>query len=444
MPRFSSRLAAAQATHSMAALAEVLTPQLIEQVLADTGRAGKRKRKLPPGLVVWLVVGMALFRDLQIKNVLRRVVDGLTGAVWWGLKELPHATSLAKARDRLGWETIRELFRRLADVLRTKHEAATTWLGLPVFTLDGTCFLTPDTPSNDRAFGRAGASRGSARSGYPQLRGLFLIGAWTHLIAAAVLGPYRKGELTLAHELAPQLPVGSLLLMDRAFYSYAWLVELLDRGVHFAVRARTNGRCLQPQFTKRFSRHDGLATLVVPRCTKTKNRALPDEITVRVLTYTVKGFRPITVVTDLLDPERYPAKAIAELYHDRWEAELSYREIKTHQVGQRVAFRSHTGQRVLQEAYGLLLAYNCVRALMAEAAGQVGEQPRRLSFVDCLDRIRAALPLLAAASPAERGRLLAALLDGLALCLLPARRAGRQCPRAVKIKMSNYARKRPA
>ena len=430
----------------LAALGQVLPAELIRDVLEHTDRQAKRRRKLPPELVTWLVVGMAVFRSLSIANVLRRVVDGLGGDVSWGRAELPSATSIAHARDRLGWETVREIFRRLAELLGRRHSAASTWLGLAVYALDASCFLAPDTPANDAAFGRAGVTRGGAKSGYPQLRGVFLVATWTHLVARAVFGPYRKGELTLAQELADQIPAGALVLMDRGYYSFAWLSGLLDRRVRFVVRAKTSGYCLRPKITERFSARDGLATLGVPRSTKSKNRELPDEIAVRVLTYAVKGFRPVTLVTDLLDPERYSARAVTELYHDRWEVELSFREIKTHQVGQRVVFRSQRPERVLQEGYGLLIAYTCVRALMADAAAgaEAGLQPRRLGFVDCLDRIRASLPLIAAASPGDQPRLVSALLDSLGACILPPRRTGRRCPRAVKIKMSNYPRKRPA
>ena len=428
----------------LAALARVLPPTVIREALARAGKEAKRLRKLPPELVTWLLVGMGLFRDLSISNVLQRVVDGLAGLVPWGRAELPCATSITQARDRLGWETVREVFHAVAEWLQSRHTAATTWRELALYTLDGSCFLAPDMPRNEAAFGRAGTSRGGAKSAFPQFRGVLLVAAWTHLVVRAVFGQYKKGELTLAHELIPQIPAGALLLMDRAYYSFAWLSALLDHQVHFVVRAKTTGLCLVPRITKRFTRRDGLATLRVPRCTKTKDRSLPDEIKVRVVTYSLRGYRPITIVTDLLDPVLYPATALAELYRDRWEAELSYRELKTHQVGQRVAFRSHTPERVLQEVYGLLIAYNCVRALMADAAADVGLKPRKLGFVDCLERIRAALPLIAAATPGERPRLLAALLDNLASCALQAPRVGRQCPRAVKVKMSKWPRKRPA
>lgn len=432
-----------QQAFELAALATVLPLSLIRDALEETDKQGERRRKLPPELVTWLLIGMGLFRDLSIQSVLQRVVDGLAGVASWGRAEVPCSTSIAHARDRLGWETVRLIFHRLAEVLRGKHASATTWHGLAAYALDGVCFLTPDTPKNDAAFGRAGVTRGGAKSGFPQLRGVLLVAAWTHVVVRAVFGPYKKGELTLAHELVREIPAGALLLMDRAYFGFAWLSALVDQRVRFVVRAKTKGRVLTPKITKRFTRTDGLGWLPVPKSAKEKNRALPDRLAVRVVTYTLKGYQPIKLVTDLLDPKRYPAKALAALYHDRWEAELSFRELKTYQLEARVAFRSHTPERVLQEVYGLLLAYNCVRSLMADGAAVAGVAPRQLSFTACLERIRTSLPSLAAASPAERAKLLQVLVDDLARCVLPRRRVGRQCPRAVKIKMSNYARKRP-
>jgi hypothetical protein len=434
------RTTLARAEVELAALAQVLPLSLIHDVISEAGKEARRRRKLPPDLVTWLVIGMGLFRDLSIPNVLLRVVDGLKGSVSWGLAEIPCETSLAHARDRLGWETIRELFRRFADLLFVRHSAATTWKGLAVYVLDGVCMLCPDTPVIDAAFGRAGVTRGGAKSGFPQLRGVLLVAAWSHLVVRAAFGPYRKGELTLAHELAPQLPAHALVLFDRAYYSFAWLDALVRQKAHFVVRARTKGRVMKARRTRQLGQGDLLGTLVVPHSTKEKNPSLPDEIQVRVVTYRPKGHRQIKLVTNLVDPVLYPAADLAALYRDRWEVEFSFRELKTHLVGNAVVFRSRTRDRVLQEAYGLLLAYNCVRALMAEAAARADVQPRRLSFVGCLERIRAALPNMATAESSNDA--LDALLDSLVRLVLRERR-DRRSPRAVKIKMSNYPRKRP-
>lgn len=427
----------------LAAFTKVLPVSTVLKVLEEVDALQERRRKLPSEVVLWLLVGMGLFRGLSIPNALRRVVAGLTGLVAWGPAEVPCSTALAHARDRLGFDAVREIFRRLADVLFGRYAQTTTWRGLGVYVLDGVCFMVPDSKKNDDAFGRAGVTRGGA-SGFPQLRGVLLVAAWSHLVVRAAFGAYRKGEITLAFDLVPQLPSGALLLLDRGYYAYVFLVQLLRRETFFVVRAKTKGRCMAPKTTKRLGPNDVLARLQLPPSTKWKNPSLdlPPTLDVRVVTYKKKGWPAVKLVTNLLDPERYPAEAIAELYHDRWEIELSYREIKTHLVANQVAFRSKTPTRVLQEAYGLLLAYDCVRALMADAAIDAGVQPRALSFTSCLERIRVALPSLAAAN--DKDAALRDLLDDLARCLLPQRRAGRSCPRVVKIKMSHFPRKRPA
>lgn len=445
MPRIHDRveraLAEVESTCSLAVLSQVLPPSLIEETLRSEGISAKRRRKLPPDVVTWLVVAMALFRNLRIETVLRRVIDGIAGFTGFGSAELPCATSIAHARDRLGWNAVRVLFERLVAIVVPKHAKATTWRGLPLYTLDGTCFLMPDTKANDAHFGRPGSSRGG-RSGFPQLRAAFLIAAYTHLVAKVAVGAFKRGELTLAADLLAQIEPGSLVLMDRAYFAFAWLADLASKGAFFVVRVKTGKRDLRPKKGRALSKNDRLAELVAPSYLKRKRPDLADALGVRLVTYRWKGFRPVVLATNLLDPTRFPAAEIAVLYHDRWEAELSYRELKIHQAEKKVTFRSHTPDRILQEFYALLLAYTCVRALIAEAATEAGVPPRRLSFTDCLQRIRATLPLLGALSERQRADTLAALLAELARQQLPPRRSDRRYPRAVKIKMSNYARKR--
>jgi hypothetical protein len=199
----------------LAALTRVLPHSLIEMVLREAGKQGQRLRKLPPDLVVWLVVGMGFFRGLSTSNVLQRIVEGLGGMFGWGPAEAPHKTSIAQARDRLGWKVVRTLFQRLAGSLAGIHEEATTWRNLVVYVLDGTCFMVPDTRDNEAWFGRPGSSRGG-KSGFPQLRAVLLVGAWTHLIVDVVLGPYTHNEGRLTEHLVPRLKAGCLVLARRA------------------------------------------------------------------------------------------------------------------------------------------------------------------------------------------------------------------------------------
>jgi hypothetical protein len=418
------------------ALASVLDPGLISKVLHEAGKASKRIRALPAELIVWLLVGMSLFRGQSVKNVLIQLAKGLGVPVRWKNGRAPRSTSVTEARDRIGFEVVREIFRALAALVREAHGGAHLWKGLRTYVLDGTALKAPDTEENEKWFGRPKTKRG--RSAFPQFRGVVLMAAWSHLALAAAFGPWATGELTIAAYLLPAIERGALVLMDRGYYAYGWIAALVQGGQHFVIRAKRGRRTLQPRRRKRLGPREWIADLVVPRIARKKDKGLPESLRVRVITYAKRGFRPATLVTSLLDPEGYPAEDIVLLYHGRWEIELGYDEIKTHLIGQRVAFRSKRPDRVLQEAYGLLIAYNIVRALMVRAAEKAGVEPRRLSFVDALARIQHAILVMAQAPTARLRELFGQLLADIAATVLPERRPDRAYPRAVKVKMSKY------
>lgn len=442
-PRLAWRAGMARALElpALAALAAVLPASLLDEAIREAGSEGQRVRKLPPSVVMWLVVGMGLFRRQSIRNVMRQLRESLGDSLRWGPAELPHSTSIAQARDRLGWESVRLLFRKLADYFNAQHAEASLWRGLPVYALDGTTFKVADSAANSSDFGRPAGSRG--KSGYPHLRAVVLMGAWTHLIAEVVLGPWSIGETRLAADcLLDRIRPKTLVLMDRAYFAFGWLADLHAKGTFFVTRVKAGRYDLRLKRGKGLGPGEHAGCLVRPPYLGRQRKNLPEALEVRVVTYHRKGYRPVTVVTNLLDRAAYPAEEVGALYHARWEVELGYRELKIHLGEERVLLRSKKPKRVLQEAYGLLIAYNCVRALMAEAAAEVGTEPRCLSFQACLDRIRWAIGELARVVPAQWEVHHAALVADLARCQLPPRRTGRRCPRAVKVKMSNYPLKR--
>ena len=123
----------------------------------------------------------------------------------------------------------------------------------------------------------------------------------------------------------------------------------------------------------------------------------------RVVDYRLEGVaeaEPVyRLVTTLLDPRQAPAAELAALYHERWEIETAFDELKTHLRGARIVLRSKTPDLVRQEFYGLLLAHFAVRGLMHEAALRADEDPDRLSFLHAVRVIRRKLPLAGAFPP---------------------------------------------
>jgi hypothetical protein len=173
-----------------------------------------------------------------------------------------------------------------------------------------------------------------------------------------------------------------------------------------------------------------------------KDASLPKTWVARAVTYQRKGFRAQTLLTSLVDPSAFPADEIATLYHERWELELGYDELKTELLDREEAIRSKKPETVKQELWGIFLAYNLVRLEMERVAAEAGVEPTRISFVAALRLICDEWLWCAIAAPGAIPKHLRNLRASLKTLILPSRRPARRYPRAVKIKMSNYARKR--
>src|SRR5262249_14204162 len=165
---------------------------------------------------------------------------------------------------------------------------------------------------------------------------------------------------------------------------------------------------------------------------------LPQALQARLLRFQRRGFRPQILLSSLLKPVAFPASEIIELYHQRWELEIGFDEIKTHTLEREEAhLRSRAPQRVRQELWGLAIGYNLVRLEMERVAQRAAVSPCRISYRPALMLVRNFWVTAWIASPAVLPKRLEALHQELALLILPPRRS-RRFPRAVKIKMTNY------
>lgn len=422
-------------TLELGSLLSVVPLGVVHEAIARAGKQSKRVRKLPEIVVFWLVVGLGLHRDLSISNVLERVAEALR--VRWGPAERPCKTSIAKARDRLGWQVVRTVFRALAAYFTRKYGAMDVRWGLRVATLDGSHARTADTRRNDQLFGRPPSTR-SGKSAFPQISMNMLVGAFTHLPRSVAIGPYAMNEQRLAEKLfrSGAIQSGMLLLLDRAYFSFVWPARILQLGADFVIRNSTGERAMKVWPVRKLGKNDCLCEL--RSAGRPNQRGLPETVSVRRITRTKRGYEPVSIITSLLDPAKYPADEIFKLYKDRWEAETAYRELKVSLGTKKVLFRSKTPARVIQEIYGLLLAYLCIRAVMCEAAKAAEVSPTQLSFADSLDRVRRAVGRLADRDWVD---LHEDLVLEISHCRLDPRR-DRSFPRAVKSLFIRYGRKR--
>ena len=417
-----------------------IDPAWVEEALVATGTATVRRRRLPAEEVLWLVIGMALMRN----ESLERVVEWLDLALPDGRGQPVAKSAITQARRRLGEDPVAYLFVITAAAWAIGSAARRPWRGLSLFGLDGTTLRVPDSADNWEAFGGQCGNGQRNGSAYPTVRLVGLMALRSHLLVALIFDAYRVGETTLAHDLWQELPDDSLLVVDRGFLVAHLLtaVERSGRNRHWLTRAKTTTRVRR---IKRLAANDELVEIQLSSETRRRHPDLPEVWVARAIRYQRRGYRPATLLTSLVDPATYPTKEIVALYHERWELELGYDEIKTHMLDREEAIRSRTPAGVRQEIWGVALAYNLVRVEMERVADEAGVEPTRISFVNALSLIRYVW-LISSTPPLAPGKIPSRLYDlrrKLKLLLLPERRSKRSYPRAVKIKMSNYNRKPP-
>lgn len=362
----------------------VYPPGLVDRVVAACGRVEQRRRLLPARLVVYFVLGLALFSPAPYLDVMRHLVEGLRSLGLLGDWRIPAKSSLFRARQRLGSEPLRVLFTTTAKPLGTKETPGVFWRGLRLLAVDGTCWDVADTAANEAAFGRPGNARGLDKSSFPQVRMACLVETGTHLVLDAELAGCRTGEVTLVGRLPRSCGPGQLVLADREFLGVPLWRAFTATGADLLWRVPAN-RVLPVDRVLR----DGSW---ISRIHASTDPAHDDPVTVRVLAYqlghagrAVTGYR---LVTSLLDARRHPARQLAALYQERWEAESVFAELKTRQRGAHIVLSSKTPDGVLQQIWAHLLVHRALRELMFRTAASDGLDPDRISFTETLRSAR--------------------------------------------------------
>jgi Insertion element 4 transposase N-terminal/Transposase DDE domain len=411
-------------------LYRLIPEQRLAAILARSGRTSQRRRRLPAESVTWLVIAMALFAADSIPKVWRRLHPSRD-------EPEPDDSAFTQARRRLGVAPLRQLFLQTARPMATHQTVGASYRGWRLIGLDGTTLDLPDTPANARAFGRP--TTGRAEGAFPQARLLALCELGTHAVCGLVIKPIRHGEPSMVAPLLDHLGPGMLLIWDRGFFSYELIRSVCHRGARLLARVKSN-TVLRP--IRRLGDGSYLARIYPSAADRRHDTR---GLMVRVIEYTHDDpHRPGAgerhrLITDILSPEDLPARDAPLVYHERWEQELAFDEIKTHLSGRAVPIRSKTPAGVVQEIYGLMLAHHVVRRVMHDAAVVAGQDPDRLSFLDSLRVLQCHLPESPSATTETWYQRL--LREVRRQELRP--RRDRWYARVIKRKMSNWMKKRP-
>ena len=406
-------------------LTRIVPFEMVDAVLTETGTHQQRVRDLPSRVVVYMLLAAALFADLGYGQVWSRMIAGLGGLS----VAVPTAGALAQARRRIGVAPLKSLFALLAGPAAGPSVKGVFWRGRLVTAIDGTSLSCPDTCANLTRYRRGGGSHGG--TGYPLIRMLALVACGTRTIIDATFGTDQLGETGYAQRLLGPMRAGMIVLADRNFAARPWLEAVADTGADLLVRVKI-GRKLP--VCRRLGEGDYLSRI--------------GELEVRVITATITVTTPTgrrsevyRLITTLLDPT-YPATEIIALYHQRWEIETAYFELKSTILGGRV-LRARTPAGVEQEIYALLVTYQALRIAISDAVlTRPDIDPDRGSFSIALhaarDQLIAASGVLTDTAPSAVIDLVGELGRQVLHHLMPARRC-RTNPRVVKRAISVYA-----
>jgi len=381
---------------SLGVITKTFPLSVIGPVLLKTGTASVRQRDLPAQVVVYYVIALALYMQSSYREVLRCLLE----AVQWlrdpsvGVR-VAGKSGISQARTRLGWEPLRQLHDELVKPVAVRSTRGAWYRSWRLVSLDGSTLDVADEKANEDAFSRPGASRGS--SAYPQIRFVSLVENGTHVLFGSQMDGYRTGEITLAKAVLPRLRSSMLCLADRNFFGFELWQLARGTSADLLWRMKKNMRmaCEQRLPDGSYLSH------VYPSQRDRRNKT--NGIVLRVIDYRLEGIEgsePIyRLATNILDPDKAPAGELAALYHQRWEIETAFDELKTHLRGARIVLRSKTPDLVRQEFYGLLMAHFAIRGLMHEAALKADEDPDQLSFLHAVRVIRRKLVVFGAIPP---------------------------------------------
>jgi hypothetical protein len=377
-------------------LAQVLDARQLTAICRETGYRF-RKRLLDPITTIHLFVIQILNGNFAVARLKEYTDVQFSEAAY------------CKARGRLSLCLLQTLLQRVGAAMGTTIDAAGRWCGHRTFHADGSSFSMPDTAELQKEFGQPPGQRPGC--GFPMAHILTLFHAGTGFLLKVLAAPLRTHDMAQTALLHSELEEGDILIGDRAFCSFAHLALLGQRKLHGVFRLHAGqvvsfqphraynrrGRRAKKgrpssRWLQRLGKHDQLVEYFK---TKASHRpkwmsaadyaALPDSIVVRELRYQAprgRRTREVTLVTTLLDADRYPAKELAALYGQRWRIETNLRHLK--QTMKMDVLHCETVQGVLKELTVFALVYNLVRAVMCEAAERQEVAVERISFADAL------------------------------------------------------------
>jgi len=409
----------------------------------ESSGALSRRRIYSKENTFWAFLSQVLDADGGCKEVVRK----LQAVAALKLKSLPSSSTAAycKARQKLNEVLLESILKHTVE--DTKDEADPGILnGRRIIVVDGTAVSMPDTEENQNEWPQYKSQK--VGCGFPNATICACFNLHNGTLLSHEIGNKKSHELPMLRKQWSTFKAGDIFLGDKGFCSYYDQSAFKERGVDSIITLARRVPVSEAKAIKVLGEDDLLIQWKKPaRRHKLSSYSqadwenMPETLLLRQIKVSVKqpGFRVTSfyIVTTLLDAEEYPASDIADVYYQRWDVELFFRDIKT-TMGMDVML-CKTPEMVRKEILMHLIAYNCIRRLMMEAAEAKGAILRRISFKGSVQALRQWEPHLnqGKMSHDDRTRLVRLLTESIAGNITPDR-PGRSEPRAVKRRPKSY------
>jgi hypothetical protein len=365
----------------------VLSADRVREIFADSDALfGYGENDLwNTGLILWSFVGQVL-QDGKQRSCNAAVTNATRYMLEHGMQPpSPDSGEYCRARHKLNAQVLRQLVREITEQMSLSVPVHWLWLGKNVKLVDGFTFTMPDTPENQKEFPQSKTQKPGV--GFPIARACAVLSLADACIHNVAIGPYagkETGETALLRKVLDSFKPGDVMLADRYFCSFFMLALLKSRGVDVCMRLHQL-RKVDYFKVKWLGDNDYIDTWHRPQRAKWMSpelyHSLPERMDIRVVAFNATSdnqTEPLTVVTTLVDHEKYQAAEIGKLYGYRWYAELDVFSIK--QMLNLDHLRCKSTDMVRREFWATLLAYNMVRLVCAQAAFVHNKLARQMSF----------------------------------------------------------------
>jgi hypothetical protein len=394
---------------TLGVLAASVPRDAVDDAVAVTGRKARRRDgKLPPHVMVYFSMAMALFADEDYEEVAARLAGTLISWKCWDSSwTVPTSGGITQARQRLGWEPLRELLTKVAQPVADLLTRGAFLAGWRLMAIDGFEWDASDTPANAAEFGYAGKAAGDpGRPAFPKVRVVTVSECGSHAVVDAEIGGVAgkgAGEQALARKLYRRLDPEWLVIADRNFCNWEDWCTAAGSGAALLWRVKSD---LRLPLIEALPDGSYVSVLVSPKITgKARDKLIEAARAgqdldadraryVRVIEYDVpdrdgdgKG-ELIALITTITRWEQAPAAELAGAYFQRWEHETGNDQLKTHLRGPGRVLRSKSPDMVRQEIYGYLLTHHAISTLICQAATEADIDPDRVKFTRTVRVVR--------------------------------------------------------